>query len=645
MRLQLLGVLVLLLALGGCGSEDSGGAGGAGGGMGEGGSGEGGSGGIEEPDDGRPRVDALEPDSAPVGARITVHGRNFNAESASRNRLIFHPGNREAKGVEVDPEGTWFRVVVPQGAVSGPTRAGIDQGDGERVIEGPEFTVTDDLLPPQFNTLDPEVITLGQVPETLTARGWSLYLGQTEVHLDGEPLEIDEKASSSGALVAKIPPGTFTKVGRHEVTVFNPPPGGGLSDPKTLAIVEPINLVRAVAIGERRVELDFDRAPGREWTGHSARNAYQVGNRRSVAADRGDGNRIRVTFPDNVTFEPNKTYEIHLPKNFTSQEGGAAEVRSALFRGMHSDPLQVGEIELCAGEGFDGPAGFTVTSDSIYVTVPGWNQVQVYDRSGNLKGFFGASAGVNAFHARASCAELQPSEASGLQGPEGRAIVTGSGANQRIYVTSTGSNELIVYGPSGEAEVFELADDHELVSPVALGPSGASHVVLAHQGEGALWFVRTDNGTRTAYFGGESAMSFTTAGGGLPAWTAARSAGASYVVEPGMHRIHKLDSLRRLIGSLGKGGSEGFDGGIPNGLPGTGPGEFTNPSGLAEAPGGILFVVDQANGGRVQRIRNTGVPLRSMSLGYVPRGIDIDADDHLWIGDPEGARLVRYTLH
>src|SRR5690606_27844603 len=157
-----------------CGSDgppddsSTGGAGGVAGSGGEaghggtGGGGEGGTGGATS----EPTVSACDPEEAGRAFRVRVLGTNFGAKNVS-NAVFFTsesgvPKSVKSKAVAASEDGTWFEVNVPLQAGTGPTLVVVDGPDGKISIEGPNFTVTEERLPPRIDELTPTVCAQGK---------------------------------------------------------------------------------------------------------------------------------------------------------------------------------------------------------------------------------------------------------------------------------------------------------------------------------------------------------------------------------------------------------------------------------------------------------------------------------------------------
>src|SRR5262249_51140160 len=121
----------------------------------------------------------------------------------------------------------------------------------------------------------------------------------------------------------------------------------------------------------------------------------------------------------------------------------------------------------------------------------------------------------------------------------------------------------------------------------------------------------------------------------------------AYFAEPGNHRIQRLDNLGLAVRAGGWVGAKHEQSGFKTGdidkccTAGTGPGQFTRPHGVAVLPGGTILVIDEANGGRLQKLAPSGVPLASVDLGYMPMGIAVTSNGLLFIVE-QGA-LHRYV--
>lgn len=648
-----------------CGEDPSGGNGTGTGHQG----GAGGTGGDEAPggtggeDDGLPAVQDFFPSEAGRGFRIRVRGRNFHP-AAPRNSVLFSREggsvpNLEAKGVASGSDGSWFEVTVPKDAVSGPTRIVVDRSDGTYTLEGPAFTVTDATLPPSLSAVEPEALTIGKSME-FTVTGKDFYLERTMVLVGGKPATVDWSRSSETTLLATVPDALQGEPGQHQVFVENPQPGGGKAGPKTLRLVEGLRVISVEAVAPRELRVQFDRAVMRQ----SLPGAFSIAGVSNAVQDsqrsQQEPSLVRVFL--NVQVEAGKTYTLVFASHLKSIEGGAILDDRKEFEGF--DPRRALLEEIggwgCGATGFADPTGISVSTsaDRIYVLEREGNQVQVLDREGNFLGFFGDDGASFGYHTEGE----EPSCAGDAPGPDALAAPIGTPVpvlGGGLVVGDTGNRRLVLFG-LGDPIVLaeEIAEPSIAMGMIEKSPgvrgvavaTGAGKMDLFHPAEGhVIESVGLEPGT------GRGQLDFRMDEGGIPAvFTLADDfSGPAYlIVEPGNHRISRWTVSRttgRLTssGSVGK-GSDSFQTRDATGEPGTDPGTFTGPVGVA-AIGSTLYVVDVAGGedggGRLQQISRFGRVNWVMPLDYEPGGIAADPQLGLvWITNRTRSTLMKYKF-
>lgn len=628
----------------------TGGVGGTGGSGGDGGSGgTGGTGG----DPILPEVDRIDPEAAGRGFRVRVLGKNF-ASPASANALLFSGTSGApsvaAVGLAGAPDGTWFEVEVPHEAQSGPTLVTVDTAEGEVSVTSPDFTVTEDKLPPQIQSITPSQVTaLGKsVPVTITGTGF--YPSATTVEINGEEQVIDWADSGPTRIRFTIGERWLERPGTLVVTVHNPPPGGGTAGPEDISVVAPLNVVRAYAIREDQVRVEFDR-PVDSQQAFKATNFSIQGRQQAVA----DSRRLNwaphvVELTLDFSTVPGERYTVVANSLVVSEEGGEIGNRSVEFRGYGSLPELEEEIGTygCGNDGFADPTSVVLLEDRLLVTERLGNQVQVVDLDGNLVEYFGHDGSSFGLHASGTASGCGAPEApAGLAGPLGATI---RGPDTWYYVADTGNDRILKFTASADWSVLATG----LTPPAVVLGSVPGIGLYVTSGPGKVDVLRWGSGQVDRSIGnptpgtGRGEFDFTMTEGGLPAMS--RGADAAYIAEPGNHRVQRLRNFLQPNGSIGK-GSMGF-GGEASGEPGTAPGEFTRPCGVAvgEGPdstaGKSLYVVDEAGGGRLQRFHEDGTFHWEFSLDYLPGGVAVDEEKGvLWITNRTEHKLMRYSLY
>lgn len=656
----LLALLGLFIA--GCGDDPSpggaggdGGTGGAGGVGGTGGDGgDGGDGGTGGDDDGRPRVDGIEPERAGPGFRVRVVGANFNPVGA-RNRLYFssregaEQASLESVGVAADPDGTWFEADVHPSAKTGVTLVTVETANGTVSVQGPNFTVTDEKLAPDVTGVTPTVITTAPRNVTLTITGRSFYPEITTLTVNGADQPIDWKQSDTQRLVTVLPEERVTTAGNLELVVHTPAPGGGSSKPALVRVVDPIHLVRAKALARNLVLLTFDR-PVHGGQGANRGSYTLVGHQRAIRSARlvqGNPHQVEVELSLNTTAD--RDYTMRVSENFTSADGGEIRTREATFRSFGSAPQFVAEIgqTSCGADGFVDPTGVVLGDDAVFVTERGGNQVQVVDLEGNLEGFYAHDGNSFAYHTSGTASGCggNPLALASLDEPIGSVVVSPA---FEILVGDTGNDRVLALGDTRTRTFHEGEESPVVVLGVVPGKGvvvtdGPANAIAIDFGSGDVTHTFGSRGRQVGTNAGEFDFSFGATGS--PAM--AVGGGNYYFVEPGNHRVQRYRSNLAPGGSIGV-GSRNFETNA-NGSPGTQPGEFTDPSGIATDAQGFLYVTDSAGGldggGRLQRFAPNGAVLWTLRLDYVPGGVAVDSErEVIWVTNRSRDTLMQYTL-
>ncbi len=657
-KLLALAAAVALVAA--CGGGDGGGTPGTGGG-GTGG-GTGGSGGSDVPScvpdrEGMPKACSIEPNRGPVGSVFVIHGVNFseiNAKNQVRFGTIVTPVSESTS--------TSLKAQVPAGAVSGRLSLAIDLGDGFLSVEGPEFTVTDEKPVPKLSSISPSSITQGSGDLDIGLSG-SGFVTSSRVLWDGEP--IASTLGTSTSLKIKVPADRMAQVGAYRVQVINDPPGGGESDVVEFTVVRPVSVVRAEAVASNVVRLTFDRpvSRGSAAPSRNPERSYRISPTLAVSKvdmDGKDPSAVLITTRTNQV--PDTSYTVAVIGSITSTEGGVLRApTSATFRAFNSAPIADGSFgtQGCDAKTLSGPAGLTVAARKLFVTEESGNQVQAVSTDGatpSFTGFYGhdgsRSGLISGAGSAAGCPSGVPTAAEALMAPRG--AVGYDPISGDIYVGDTGNDRVVKYTASGVFSEFVRGDgavkpeDH-WTDPVVLGFLGGE--IFVATSDEKIHRLQADGSKEPKPYGGPglgiNQFGFGTVDGGIPAMAVDTVNKVSYIVEPGNHRVQKVAGIDATNpasrGAIGK-GVDKFGSVLPQGEPGTGPGEFTWPRGVAVDKSGVFYVIDEALGGRLQRFTSQGALMMQIRLDYLPGGIAIDESDTLWIVDQAGARLYRYRL-
>jgi hypothetical protein len=124
-----------------------------------------------------------------------------------------------------------------------------------------------------------------------------------------------------------------------------------------------------------------------------------------------------------------------------------------------------------------------------------------------------------------------------------------------------------------------------------------------------------------------------------------------YCVDEGAHCIYRFSpdgGLLQTIGSPGVAAATGYDGSLASIVGGP---PFNRPTNLAIAPSGELYVTDGYGNCKVHRFSPAGELIQSWGEpgtgpgGFVlPHGVAVDADGVIWVADRENDRIQRFDL-
>jgi len=617
---------------------------------------DGGSNGDGGKDDGRPRIQRLDPDRGPVGSDVVVHGVNF-APGLANNIVRFN--GTVSTTFEVDPELKWVRTRVPSGATTGPITMQVDLGDGLETIEGPVFTVTDDKPMPTLKSLSPSAGTMGFTEQKVTLSGGG-FVTASRVLFNGKEIEARRTASTSMeiTLTAEDAP----TIGGYEIQVINDPPGGGSSEKLTFRMVEGIRFLEATAVGPSRVLLRFDRPVDRASAASRGAFEFSPGLRR-IERIHGTDDPNSLIVETERSQGANVDYTVTITGPITSTEGGRlVGEKSRAFRSYRYPPVLVASYgaQGCDGTTLRGPVSVSFRGDKGYITESDGNQVQVFEvepTGATFEGFLGNDGTSSGFHSGAAvaagCPGEIPEEGEALAAPRGAVGVDAEGG---VYVSNSQGRGIVYLDADGAWADFVPAAGWN--TAVMQGLHGGKVIFAAD--DGRLHLVTASSKAETTYGqigAGPGAFTFAIGSGGIPAMAMDPSQEFAYITEPGNHRVHRvqapLSASPAFAGVLGK-GSERFDSELTP-FPDPGPGmlrtEFTSPSGIVVLPDGMLLVADEGvrqgstvDRGRLQKFEASGLFREELYLDYRPGGMAIDGSGHLWVTDPDNNRIHRYSL-
>lgn len=643
----------LVLALVACGGdlpEGGSGSGGSGGDdVGPGGAGgDGGSGGEtgEEPCGTTPSIRALEPDHGPTATDVWVVGCNF---PSGANEAYFN-GTR-ASVYEVNAEGTRLLTRVPEGATTGGIRLLL--GPQKVRVDGPVFTVEIMDRKPEITGISPEGTTEARAGSGKTVRvtlSGTNFIPESHVYLQvgsGTPrlLATECSRSSPTAMVCTLGETDLAKPRELKFQVKNERegiPGGGASSQVSFYVVSHIDLVSAIATTQTRVALTFSRAVG----GGRWEFGFTGGLRaKSAKRDPANAKVIHVDLTD--AMPPNVDYTVEVGPDLLSDQGGDIWNRTASFRGFNSTPVSMGgPIGIaggdCTASGFLMPGAIAAAGGQVFVTERSGEQVQVLDPDGTMVGFLGhdgTSPGLHVDDAvAAGCPGTGSNETGAFRNPRGRVVVSTASIDR--IVADTDNARVLRFTSAG---AYKSVFGSGFTLPVVLALVDQN--VWIADADDVIRMVTTSGasaGTTGASGTGDGSFSFGIADGSTPSMVSDGT--YAYITEPGNHRVQKIRLAdMRPMGWVGV-NHVSFQTQGECCSAGTGQAQFTNIRGIAMDTNGYLYVADEANGGRIQKLSKDGQLMMTIGLGFIPGGIEIDGSDILWLTEVAANQVRRYRL-
>ena len=174
-------------------------------------------------------------------------------------------------------------ALVPVGSSTGPS-VPVYLGIGGAYSNTVTIAVTQTPNPkPSITSLSPSSATVGSSPLTLTIIG-SGFTSSSTVSFNGTTRF--PSVVSSSQLTTTLSASDLSKAGTFAVSVTNPPPGGGVSNTLTFAVVPPTSGT-TFAVGPKPVALAFDGA--NVWVANNSGN--------SVTKVRASDGTVLGTFP------------------------------------------------------------------------------------------------------------------------------------------------------------------------------------------------------------------------------------------------------------------------------------------------------------------------------------------------------------
>jgi DNA-binding beta-propeller fold protein YncE len=259
----------------------------------------------------------------------------------------------------------------------------------------------------------------------------------------------------------------------------------------------------------------------------------------------------------------------------------------------------------------DVPTGIAVdASDNVYITKKATDQIQKFDKDGNLVDEFGGTGNT---------AGLLNDPAAIAITSDGHVYVADTN-NQRIQEFDTSGTFIRQWGSAGQAQ-GQFADP----AGIAVDPSG--NVYVADTGNDRIEKFSSAGSFLTTWGVTGSADGNLNAPKGL--WI--DGSGNVWVADSGNNRVEKFNPSGTFLAKVG--------------TYGTGNGQLKGPSDLAIDGDGTLWVVDKSNN-RIERFTTAGGYLSQLgSLGLevrqfnAPIGIDVDSAGRILVTDSVNNRV------
>ena len=179
-----------------------------------------------------PTITAISPTSAVAGSAagftLTVNGTNFVPASVVNFAGTARPTTFVGS--------TQLTATIPAAAIASTGTAAVivtNPAPGGGTSNTVSFDIHSGTNPvPTISSLDPSCAPVGAQAFTLAVMGTN-FVPNSVVLWNGKDLPT---ALNGGPLIAQVPASDIATVGTAAVTVFNPAPGGGASNPATFTI-------------------------------------------------------------------------------------------------------------------------------------------------------------------------------------------------------------------------------------------------------------------------------------------------------------------------------------------------------------------------------------------------------------------------
>jgi putative nucleotidyltransferase with HDIG domain len=175
----------------------------------------------------------------PIGGPLTANAGGYGIYGWSGAATITRTGDTETytEHSDVNNPGTFNYGVASQSIVAtGSTNPSVAWSGNDRVSVSFITLNPDGYLAPTTTSISPTTKTVGDAGFTLTVNGTNFVSGASVVRLDGA--DRTTTFVNSTQLTGTIPASDLTTAGARSITVFNPIPGGGISNAQTLTVNE-----------------------------------------------------------------------------------------------------------------------------------------------------------------------------------------------------------------------------------------------------------------------------------------------------------------------------------------------------------------------------------------------------------------------
>ncbi len=258
------------------------------------------------------------------------------------------------------------------------------------------------------------------------------------------------------------------------------------------------------------------------------------------------------------------------------------------------------------------PVALGVAEDGVYVADDTTQVISKFDFEGKLAYTFGSKGE----------GKSQFKKIAGIAVEKGQQVFIGDQDKSLVnaFLTVAGTKQEVVPKAAGRASVKWLASI----------PVEATQ--LAGDGKGTIYAISKDSKSLLKLSAGKIAGEIKPAEDmELAAVTVDRS-GAIWVLDKTKKRCAKLDETGKVLASFGSGGS--------------GAGQFSNPTSLAIASSGLIFVADRGNRS-VQVFRGDGVYLNKLGGDAAnvanPLAMAFDPQDNLYILEGSRGSVIVYS--